>query len=391
MKVGLLGNMNNILFTLTRYLRDAGIDATQLLFDNEFSHFTPDNDCFEPADTDGYVRSLTWGNRARFSQTSARQIVDDLRPYDYLIGCGTAPAYVSKAGRQLDAFVPFGGDIYRLPFHSWVHLVRMPRSLALVAAQRKAIETCPIVMFNATNPDFEKCMQRLDLRGERSYYTPPMLYHPEYEPARLARFWPQHPHYDILSRLRDDHEFLIIQHGRQYWRGLDTWSLKGNDRLFKGYKQFLTENPTRRAHMVLVEYGKNVPDSKALIRSLGLEKHVTWLPLMSRKWIMAALPMMDVVVGELYRSWLTYGVACEAMCAGRPLLKKRDNAFYAPWYDALYPMFHAEQPNDIAAALDHAVDHPAEARRIGEEGRKWLLDYGTRRPVQIFLDRINAA
>lgn len=387
-----------MLYSLGRYLRDAGFLCELVLLNGESAHFLPDNDSFRPDRLALSVRSVRWGLPTDFSATSAAEIRADLATYDFLIGCGTAPAFVAKAGRLLDVFVPLGDDIYKLPFPGLVYLIHLARrghTPAIITAQRKAIEACPHIFMNATNPAFEAVIGNLQLRGKRHYYTPPMLYYKEYEPGILAAHMPFHSHAALLSDLRSRYELLIFQHGRQYWRSqrwpIDRWALKGNDMLIEGYSRFLKAASGRSAHLILFEYGADVPATKALIRSLRLEQHVTWLPLMPRKWIMAALTLADVVVGEMHRSWLTYGVACEALCAGKPLLHKRADEFYAQWYDALYPMVHAGDAADVAMGLQWVADNPLDAARTGDAGRAWLLEYGVRRPVQLFRDFINAA
>ncbi len=47
MKIGVIGNMNNMYFSLTRYLLDEGFDCEQLIFDYEAEHFHPSYDSYE--------------------------------------------------------------------------------------------------------------------------------------------------------------------------------------------------------------------------------------------------------------------------------------------------------------------------------------------------------
>ena len=51
-KIGLIGNMNNNFFALTRYLRDAGYQAELIIVGEENAHFPPQSDSYEENFTD---------------------------------------------------------------------------------------------------------------------------------------------------------------------------------------------------------------------------------------------------------------------------------------------------------------------------------------------------
>src|ERR1044071_457243 len=106
MKIGILGNMNNMYFSLARYLADEGYDCDLLVFEHEPPHFHPTADTFQ-AHLNFTVKHLAWGDYGRFF-INRRQIENDLREYNFLIGNGTAPAFVNCIGRKLDLFIPYG-------------------------------------------------------------------------------------------------------------------------------------------------------------------------------------------------------------------------------------------------------------------------------------------
>jgi hypothetical protein len=268
----------------------------------------------------------------------------------------------------------------------------MPFSLSMVAAQRKAIASCGHVLLGITNPAFEARIAPHQLGSRRLYYTPPMLYHKEYTPEILQQQWPNHPHYAQLDALRQMNDLLIIHHSRHYWkwRG-DKWSMKGNDRVVHGFKDYVRANPSVRAHLVLMRYGKDVRATERLVHSLGIADHVTWLPLLPRKWVMTALGAADAAIGELYRSWLTYGVACETLCAAKPLIHHRADETYTEYQPELYPMIHAHDKDGVVKALTQVHQHPDAAAETGRAGYEWLTEYAVRRPVTLVHDLIHAA
>ena len=116
LRIAFVGNMNNNFFCLMRLLRDRGISSDLLLFKNEFEHFLPEADSFDENDyVLSSVKRLTWSYGATdFFNTSKKEISSVISNYDFIIGLGPAPAYLSKANRDLDLFIPYGGDLLQI-------------------------------------------------------------------------------------------------------------------------------------------------------------------------------------------------------------------------------------------------------------------------------------
>ena len=149
MKVALVGNMNNIGFTMARYLRDRGVDAEVLLFDNEPAHFHPSADSYDDAYKD-FCTTLTWGNPTHWSRTADDTIRRDLAKYHVVIGCGFAPAFCLRVGRPLDVFVPFGGDLYYSTSYRLTYPNRLPGTQRTVHQQRLPIPQCTNLHMDVT-------------------------------------------------------------------------------------------------------------------------------------------------------------------------------------------------------------------------------------------------
>jgi glycosyltransferase involved in cell wall biosynthesis len=305
----------------------------------------------------------------------------DLAPYQFLIGNGPAPAYVAKVGRKLDIFIPYGYDIYSLPFLRLVHPLRMFAYASVARHQRKGIKESSYILFDRTNKAFERVIQKLGYPGKRIISPAPMIYHKDYENG-----WQQHtdtgPLMVQLKMLRQGAEFLIVQHTRQIWkRSADNWSYKGNNLLIEGYAQFVKKHPLVKTKLILFEYGHDVEETKKLVDKLGVENAVVWLPKMARNKLMAVLAASDIIIGELHHSWLTYGVALEALCMGKPFMHKRIDSEYASDYPELYPMLHASSAKEVYLELAKAEKDKAGIKAIGNSGREWFLNYCVNLPV----------
>jgi hypothetical protein len=385
MKIGIIGNMNNAYFALCRYLRDAGFNCELLIFKNEPEHFHPSCDTSSD-DYKNYCRIVNWGEPANFLSDDFIQIKKDLDQYDFLIGNGPAPAYAAKAGRKLDIFMPYGYDLYSLPFYKLVHPRRIPAYLKTTYYQRKGIKEADYIFLDRTNKRFENTFHKLPFEGKRIVSPTPMVYHKEYE-------YLSSPNYKIKNQqlldLRANNDLLIVQNVRQVWKRLpDYWSHKGNNKLIEGYHAFVEENPSTRSTLILFEYGIDVPHTKKLIRQLGIESSVVWMPKMIRKNLMEILFTADLIIGELEHSWLSYGVLLEALSLGKPIMHYRNEQDFKGDYPMLYPILNAHSSDDVLSGLNYLLHHPDKVKQIGIEGKEWFLEHCVNRTINYVLQAI---
>lgn len=379
MKIGIIGNMNNSYFSLTRYLRDEGYDCELLIFKNEPDHFDPSYDTVSD-DYKAYCKRLSWGDPANFLTQDFSIIKEDLKPYDFLIGNGPAPGYVARVGRKLDIFIPYGFDLYALPFYRIVHPFRLSSYFKLAHYQKRGIKESSYILFDRTNKVFETVFKRLHYDGKRIISPAPMLYYKDYLNDMLVA---TNPLLARLGKTRRENDILLVQHTRQVWRNpSDPWSNKGNDLLIKGYAKFLKQYPDIRIKLVLFEYGADVNDTKKLISSLHINEDVIWVPKMGRSSLMQVLKMSDLVIGELHHSWLTYGVVLEALCLSKPLMQKRIDKEFSGDYAELYPMVHADSVETVFEALEKVAQNRKEMADIGMGGQAWFMKYCVMKPLE---------
>lgn len=393
MKIGIIGNMNNAYFSLSRYLRDAGHDCEVLIFNNEPSHFHPSCDT-DSDEYKTYCRVINWGDPANFFSDDFDQIRKDLDIYDFLIGNGPAPAYVARVGKKLDIFMPYGYDLYSLPFYKLVHPLRIPAYLKTGYYQKKGIREASYILFDRTNEKFESMFNKLHYQGRRIVCAIPMVYHKEYD--KSLRNAGNEVHGIDLDKIRTENDLVFVQHVRQIWKNPpDFWSGKGNNKLIEGYARFLETHPGIKSVLVLFEYGTDVAASKRLIRQCRIEDQVIWMPKMSRKELMRVLGIADLIIGELHHSWISYGVVLEALSIGKPIMHYRRDEEYVNDYPVLYPMLNANSAGTVYSGLEYFVANQCEMRSIGARGKEWFLEHCVKRAVssigQIIRERSLAA
>lgn len=381
MKVALVGNMNNNNFAMLRYLRDLGVDAHLLLFENELDHFVPENDTWQVAKWQPYIHALPFGNNPRHLVLKSGALIREaLREYPLSIGSGLAPALFRKAGLRLSIFYPYACGI------EWVGVLssdERPRSLTHLF--HRWVRWCQIRGLRH-NTAYCTCLENLCGITEEAFkllgvpYTPlgiPMVYNREQQGLEAIS-----PELLRVKAQMEGRDLVIFSHARHYWRSRnsDPWSmrlglLKRNDLLIRAFAEYLKTARRENPLLVLLEYGSDVEASRQLIVELGVTASVLWLPKMSRKHLTYLMAGADFVVGEFNREGNWGGTAWEGLAAGRPVFQAVNltpETYLRKAGHELPPFLHVGQESDILTHLRRFEVAPAEYVEIGRQGKAWF-------------------
>ncbi len=393
MKIACIGNMNNSLFSLTRYLRDRGFDAELLTLQGEPEHFSPESDSFNDQ-YKSYTRELSWSKRPSvLYHTNPSEILEQITRYDFFIASDVAIAYLQKAGIKSDIFIPYGSDIHTIPhmnifsaplkkIHKYHHLKRN---------QRLGIRNARTISIEITNPLFhKKFIKPLGLRNSFLDVTCPFIYYPQYENGEMDDYKKQALMYRKFLRIREKSDLMIFHHSRHEWNddgslevSEHVWS-KGNDKLIKGFKMFTDNNKDTKASLVLFEYGTQVKRSKDLIRKLGIENLVHWFPISPRKDIMSGISLADLGVGELGISWYTYGTILEFMALNVPVAHFRNDELYAD-KEQMYPMINTNSVEQVFEGIQKISIQDQNIKDIGPKAKCWFKKYAIDAPLEKYM------
>jgi len=372
-RVAFIGNMNNNHFALARYLRDRGVDCTLFLFPDEIDHFHPRSDTYS-LDFQSWTRQLPWGSRRTFLNARADDIRVELEGFDLRVGCGLAPALCGRAGLSLDVLVPYGGDLIEETRYSPCAPRHIRASVAATRAQRRALRTLSVIHSPPLIRMYEVLIERYCPCAARWCTGVPMVYAPEYAPARLATMMGRSHWGHKFLRIRESCTFMVVAHGRHVWGPHSNPGVKGNDILMAGWSLFLKQIGSLPVKLVLLDYGRDVPRSKQLVRQLGIESSVEWLPMMLRKDLMPGLLLADAVAGEFVHSWECGGVIYEALVAQKPLIMHRAKFADAAEPSVLFPVFQASAPEEVASQLLVLAKEPEIGRAAGKVGYDWYIE-----------------
>lgn len=381
LKVALIDNMNNNFFAIARYLRDLGVDAhVYLIPGDSHAHFLPQTDTFADVATFDWVRELPLAYTPS-SFGKLRRLRPLFGSYDLIVTCGASVGLLERAGIRTDVFVPYGADLYDIPFVERQRArVNGLRSLAvfllwsrpLASAQFAGIRNSRLVIYNDNWSILAEAMQRIGATG----LAMPRLMVYNKEPAGDPGPW------EFLRQ----HDFVLFSQTRQYWATdhdqlhdfAEHGGLKRNDKLIRAFARFVRTSSYRRPLLVLFDFGWDVAASKRLIAECGIEANVAWMPLMDRKMIMTGLRFATLGADQFRHGWsgTSGGTGSEIMAAGVPLITytngatsdPKDPFFQAPICDVL------EEDQILAVLLDYEKD-PHKYAQLRRRTAEWFEEH----------------
>jgi len=183
------------------------------------------------------------------------------------------------------------------------------------------------------------------------------------------------------SRLSILHHARILwvnseRHTQEDWRVLS----KNTNWLLESFAKLFAARPELNPLLIMIEYGADVEHTKGLVKELGIERNILWLPKMMRRELMWILSRVTIGCGEYYESRRTIwvGTGWETLASGKPLLQAFN--FDEGEFEQLFgypppPMLPASNQEEILQRLMFVADHPAAAEDIGRGAKEWFNQY----------------
>ena len=204
-----------------------------------------------------------------------------------------------------------------------------------------------------TNPDTLELCEKFKLNWE---FIPFAINMQRYSPMKVSSL---------------NHENVILSFSRQNWRE------KGQDKLIHAFTEFLKQN--KDSLLVLFEWGQDLAQSKDLVTQMGIQKHVKWLPMISKpllvEWINRA-----TVVADQFNIGSSGTAGFEAMACGKPLAIYLSRSHYDRVYDEFPPILNVRTEDEILHALELCTDRKVR-NDLGRESRLWVSRHHDARQV----------
>ena len=377
MKIALIGNMNNISFTIMRYLRDLNLNVHLFMYQNEYQHFLPENDTDNIENYREFIHILSVSNSAKgLIFSNKNKIKKELDEYDFFIGCGIAPALFYKLGYLLDIFIPYG-DVIELTVQEKFKLKNISKYLFrryTVIQQIKGIKNNTTKIIASAIQDITKdTISRLDLSDKHIKKYLLMVYNKE-EEKKTA----------YLREIVGNRDLILFSNTRHHWTKENLTEAhqikdggKGQDKLINGYSLFVKKNPEINSVLVFFEYGQDVEASKKLIKELKIEDKVIWLDVMPRKKLLQLMKEADLVVNSLSSS-MWGGVGWEAFSSGKILIQnivQTDEEYFNEMRHPLPFIMRANKAEDLAKHLNNFIINRDFYFEKSKDNEVWFNQY----------------
>ena len=231
-----------------------------------------------------------------------------------------------------------------------------------------------------TNPDVLVSVRRLGLDATRIHNLPHA-----FDDQRLRQWREAH------SELGPPGKHVVcFCPTRQDWCDPNPSLNKGNDIMLRAAGRLWAEE--RRFQLVMVEWGRDVVETKKLIDQLGFSAAVRWVPPMSKQDLWRTYCTSHAVLDQFSLPGLS-GVGFETLALGCRLIARTDQPMLADFFGAAPPVLPAATVNEVVSSLERVLDDPEDIEGLGSAGRDWIKIYhSAQRTVsiqaQVYLDML---
>ncbi len=380
-KVALIDNMNNCFFSFARYLRDLGFDAYVYEVSDSSIYFKPQADTFEDISKIEYIKKFPVEiNPKEWFLLDKKKIYNEFKNYDIIISAGLSSAYLKKSQIDSDIIIPFGSDLYDIPFFkfklssSLKDILKSFVRSSYAKYQKSAYLDARAIAIHAGSKLYEEPLKKLKINWLNIHS--PMLYNLEdTSTINLQNYINK----DKLKKLENS-DFVVFNHARHYWTSnedkledFDKYlGLKRNDRVIRAFARFLKVTKYKNPILVLFEYGLDVNDSKNLIKSLGIENNILWMPKSPRKVIRLLIQKYCNIGTDQFRERISAGlssVSYEVLSSAKPFVTYIANM--SSFFEKS-PIIRALNSDDILNIFIDYEKNPSKYEEIGKKSKEWF-------------------
>lgn len=263
-------------------------------------------------------------------------------------------------GYAIDGFIPYMNGLSRYISYEHGTLRELPFEASFYGAvTRTAFLPAPVVF--VTNSDVMPSTVRMGLDPSRIVCLP----HPFHE-EKIDRFLGENAHL-----VPPDGPAVFFSPTRHHWKDTSGSWTKGNDIFLKAAGRVVAEGHDLR--IILVEWGKEVEASKALIAELGLSGKVTWVPTRQKHELWEAYALAHAVVDQFTLPALG-AVGVEVMALGRRLITAIDTDQLGSFFGEAPPCLHAATVDECAARIREVIADRPDAAGRGPAVRRWIKE-----------------
>ena len=391
LKIALISNMNNNYFGLLRYFIDLNIEVKLFCFIDEYKNFYPESDTWYIDKYKHHIDQVPFTYYNHYNTINGYDYIDvkeKLSSYNILIGSGPTPAFLSKIGRSLDYFFPYKTGIeYFKDDISFRYLLLSYKIRKFNYLQRKSLKKVSYSL----NEDFRNLTSNrlASLKIKNIPLTIPMVYNEKIpNEVKLDKVY-----LNAIEQMKKS-DYVVFHSGRHQWKrstrdiiikaikNIPFLNNNANDSVIKSFHNFNKKNIQSNNLLVLFEYGTQVNLSKILIKELGIENYVIWIPTSPRKIILELHKYVNLSIGDIaVGGW--GGKAIESLSCGVPIIQsvsKENFRLYKVKVNSEFPPFiFIDHEKDLVIQLEKLLEyyllHPNKLIELGNLSKEWYDKY----------------
>jgi glycosyltransferase involved in cell wall biosynthesis len=157
---------------------------------------------------------------------------------------------------------------------------------------------------------------------------------------------------------------------RHDWADGDPLWNKGNDRLIHGFALALQAGAD--CELILVDWGRHVSESRALIDELEIAKHVSWIAPLRKKELWEMYLRHHLIIDQ-FQTPAMGSVTFESLALGCRVLTALDTLTIEEFFGESPPILNCHEAPAIAAGIESIVSDPLDADGLGERAQDWFL------------------
>ena len=186
--------------------------------------------------------------------------------------------------------------------------------------------------------------------------------------AKLLGF--QRAHADVQPTGHD--RPLLFHPARHDWGDGDPSLTKGNDKLIHAVKILADEGHDMR--VLLLDWGRHVEKSRALIRELGIERFFEWTDPMQKTELWKTYFRSHAVVDQFALPAFG-GITFEALTFGKRVVSWVNMEQSERFFGEAPPILTCSSPDTVANALRLILVDPEDRMGLGRQSAEWAAKY----------------